>query len=45
MGNPDIIADHIEKSLKEKMPDLYQMRRDVVDRFLHNDIEEADIEV
>lgn len=44
-GDPGKIADHIEKSLRDKMPDLYQMRREEVGRFLYNDIEEADLEL
>ena len=40
-GNPDIIADYIVEKLKLKMPSLRQMRRDIVDRFLHDDIDGA----
>ena len=43
-GNPDIIADFITKNLKMNMPDLQQMRRELVDRFLHNNEEEAVID-
>ncbi len=43
-GNPDLIADFITKNLKINMPDLQQMRRELVDRFLHNDEEEAVID-
>ena len=43
-GNPDLIADFIIKNLKINMPDLQQMRRELVDRFLHNNEEEAVID-
>ena len=43
-GNPDLIADFITKNLKINMPDLQQMRRELVDRFLHNNEEEAVID-
>ena len=43
-GNPDLIADFITKNLKKNMPDLQQMRRELVDRFLHNNEEEAVID-
>ena len=43
-GNPDIIADFITKNLKMNMPGLQQMRRELVDRFLHNNEEEAVID-
>jgi len=43
-GNPDLIADFITKNLKINMPDLQQMRRELVDRFLHDNEEEAVID-
>ena len=43
-GNPDLIADFITKNLRINMPDLQQMRRELVDRFLHNNEEEAVID-
>lgn len=43
-GNPDLIADFITKNLKINMPDLQQMRRELVDRFLHDSEEEAVID-
>ena len=43
-GNPDLIADFITKNLRINMPGLQQMRRELVDRFLHNNEEEAVID-
>ena len=43
-GNPDLIADFITRNLKINMPGLQQMRRESVDRFLHNNEEEAVID-
>ncbi len=43
-GDPDIIAEYITRNLEIRMPGLQQMRRELVDRFLHNNVEGAVID-
>ncbi len=43
-GDPDLIAEYITRNLEIRMPGLQQMRRELVDRFLHNNVEGAVID-
>ena len=43
-GDPDLVADYITRNLEIRMPGLQQMRREWVDRFLHNNVEGAVID-
>ena len=43
-GDPDIIAEYITRNLEIRMPGLQQMRRELVERFLHNNVEGAVID-
>ena len=43
-GDPDLIAEYITRNLEIRMPGLQQMRRELVDRFLYNNVEEAVID-
>jgi S-adenosylmethionine decarboxylase len=38
-GDPNLIADFINETLQDEMPKITQMRRDCVERFLHEDID------
>ena len=43
-GDPDLIAEYITRNLEIRMPGLQQMRRELVDRFLYNNVEGAVID-
>tara|TARA_Y100001970_G_scaffold142465_1_gene175215 strand:+ start:1886 stop:2281 length:396 start_codon:yes stop_codon:yes gene_type:complete len=40
-SNPEVVADLLDKVLRDEMADLVQMRREIVERFLHDDVEGA----
>tara|TARA_B100001113_G_scaffold225325_1_gene185016 strand:- start:1383 stop:1778 length:396 start_codon:yes stop_codon:yes gene_type:complete len=40
-SDPEIVADLLDEVLQSEMGNLIQMRREVVERFLHDDVEEA----
>ena len=41
-GEPTLIADYIDEVLHNDMPKITLMRRDIVDRFLHENVEEVE---